>query len=598
MKLLRRCLYVISILLPLGLLCDTKAFFYSATDWNNHLWLIGYTGNYIKTHVSAPLFLNADNAIGVPINLFYGYLLYPILGGISTYLGASLALRIGCLLMVAFQFFGILSGSRAIFRHRSISYAVAISVIWGTYSLTDLYNRSAIPEYFATGFMMACIGFIFAAAEEKELKGRIFFIWMAAVSILMSFGIHPPTAFLESIFFFLLLLSIVKLVSAKLSQLTWPAAVCLSVASIGCALILVPWLYITQKIGPQLAQWAHPGVMLFYPDRCDTLLKRLSPLPLDWLSTQQGTLNVSTPYLEASLDSSLLILLMWGLYAVLKNSSIPLNRSRTLMDRAATPFISISIIWGLFLLALSVNKPLASHFLFLGTFVQFAYRITSHINATLLVCVFSGSLIFRRKGLLQKYQTQLTLLASICITVTSLNLINKLPHAQVITSYPDSPEYELTGDRSKLARNGQTGLASMYAATRTYPELVTTNLSSIPEIKLPVGDTGNKFGVVSDLDISFAKPNWVITNVIAFPWNRIFVNGTRVGGTHLSRVGGFFAIELPAGNSHIHWQIHADPYWAVLNTMSHLCLIGTLICTLTLFILALFSKIKFSVYTI
>ena len=598
MKFFRRLLYLISVFLPLALLVNTKAFFYSATDWNNSLWLTGYIGHYIKTHFSAPIFLNADNAVGIPINLFYGYLLYPVLGFISSVVGASLALRIGCLLMLAFQFFGILSGSRAIFRHRAISYATTITVIWGTYTLTNLYNRSAISEYFATGFMMACIGFMFAAAEELNAKGRIFFVWMAAVSMLMSIGIHPPTAFLETLFFILLLLIIIKTWCTGSKYIQLGKTIGLSLTSIGFILILVPWVYIMRKIGPSLTQWSHPGVMLFYPDRCDTWLKRLSPITFDWLTTQQGTQNVSTPYLEAPIDFGLLILLIWGVYESLKKRTTLVQKFQTLFERAALSFTYVSIIWGIFLFILSVYKPLATHFLFLAPFVQFAYRLTSHINATLLVGVFSIILIIRQKGLLEKYRAKFNILAAICITIASLNLINKLPHAQVITSTLNSPEYEFYGDRSSLARNGQSDLAIMYATSKLYPELAIQDMSKLPQIKLPVGYSGNTFGIVSDLDVTFKNTNWVITNVIAFPWSRIVVNGQRIGGDNLSRVGGFFAVKLPAGNSHIHWQLHEDPYWKALYAAGHICFLGMVFYTLILFTLAILSKIKFSVYAV
>jgi len=598
MKILRRFVYCLSVLLPLSLLINTKLFFYTATDWNNSLWLTGYIGNYIKTHLTNPIFLNAENAVGIPINLFYGYLLYPVLGLISSLVGASLALRIGCLVMLSFQFFAVLSGSRAIFRHRALAYSTAITVIWGTYSLTNLYNRSAICEYFATGFMISSIGFIFSAAEEINVKGRLFFVWMASVSVMVSIGIHPPTAFLETCYFIPLLLIILKISIPKHKQIDWRKITVVGLIAISFSIILVPWVYIMRKIGPVLTQWAHPGVMLFYPDRCDSWFKRLSPITFDWLSVQQGKQNVSTPYLEAPINFGLFILLIWGLYIWVNKKPDNFQRSRTLFEKAANYFTFTSIIWGLFLFVLSVYRPLASNFLFLAPFVQFAYRLTSHINAALLVSVFSLILILRQQGLIDKYRTQLNILSAICITIASLNLIQKLPHAQVVSSILNYPEYEFNGERSGLARNGQIEFASMYSASRLYPELTTQNPNTMPTVSLPVGYTGNKFGEVSNLDISFKYPTWVKTNVIAFPWNRIIVNGKRIGGDDLSRIGGFFAIKLPTGKSHIEWQLHEDPYWMALHTMGHICYFSIIFCTLILFILALLGKIKFSVYTI
>ena len=430
MKFVRYSLYLLSVLLPLSLLFNSKAIFYPPADWNNNLYIIGYLGASFRDHFSFPAVINASNAVGAAIPMFYGYLMYPFLGMISAFVGADLALRVGCFIMLSFQFYGLISGAKAVLKHSNLAFAIAITVTWGTYSLTNLYNRASITEYFATGFMMATISFVFAAAEQQKISGKLYFIWMAAVAAIFSLGIHPPTTFVEGLYFSALGLILIAVWVSKRPVIQLPYFIYSTIVSSLTFLMVSPWLYATLKIGPKLVQWAHPGVIIFYPDRSDTFIKRFSPLPFDWLSTQQGSVNVSTPYLEAPIDFGLLIIVLFLFWLVIKAKN---NRSysRILLIRSAPLIVVFSVLWCVFISTISLSRPFASHFLSLNTFIQFAYRLVSHINAAFLVTLFSLALINKNKGLLQARRHTLDIIASICITLAALSLYIKLPHASI-----------------------------------------------------------------------------------------------------------------------------------------------------------------------
>ncbi len=200
MKLFRGGLCLLAILVPLSLLVQPRAIFYPPFDWNNNLWLIAYFAEYFRHHLGMPTEVNLVSAAGMTMPLFYGYLLYPVLGFVAVFVGADLALRLGCLAVVALQFYALLSAGREVFRHRGLAYAAAVAVVWSTYALTDLYNRAAIAEFFATGFLMAAIGFgVAAAAATTGTKGP-FYGWMAGVAAALAIGIHPPTAVVSGVF--------------------------------------------------------------------------------------------------------------------------------------------------------------------------------------------------------------------------------------------------------------------------------------------------------------------------------------------------------------------------------------------------------------
>ena len=105
-------------LAPLVLLFDLRAWFYA--DWDINLWLVGYYGEYFKGHGHMPGAVNIASAVGISAPVFYGYLLYPALGLVSAGLGAAWALRVGIVLLVAFQCYALLCAGRIAFRNRGL----------------------------------------------------------------------------------------------------------------------------------------------------------------------------------------------------------------------------------------------------------------------------------------------------------------------------------------------------------------------------------------------------------------------------------------------------------------------------------------------
>ena len=112
--------------------------------------------------------------------------------------------------------------------------------------LTNLYNRSAIPEYFGTGFLAAAVGFAVCAAGESNPARSAFLVWMMGVTAVLAVGSTSPTAVMAGIFF---------AAFGTLYARSWfqsrPAisrvglAAGVGVATLG-ALALAPWVYLSQ----------------------------------------------------------------------------------------------------------------------------------------------------------------------------------------------------------------------------------------------------------------------------------------------------------------------------------------------------------------
>jgi hypothetical protein len=64
----------------------------------------------------------------------------------------------------------------------------------------------------------------------------------------------------------------------------------------------------------------------------------------------------------------------------------------------------------------------------------------------------------------------------------------------------------------------------------------------------------------------------VVTDIQAFPWNRVFVNGIEIPQTSIVAVGlnggDALALELPAGAYSIELRFEPDRIWRVLERLS------------------------------
>ncbi|MGH7997708.1 MAG: hypothetical protein ACREFX_15285, partial [Opitutaceae bacterium] len=176
----------VAIAAPMAWLFDLHGRFYF--DWDHSMWLVGYVGEYWRVHGALPMVLNSGSGVGSPLPIFYGFLLYPLLAPLAAWLGAALAVRIGIAALLLLQFHALVSAGRKVWGRSPLVFATACTVLWSVYEMTDLYNRSDLPEYFATGFLFAFVGYAVAAAAARRSVSAFFYGWMAVLCVVLSCG--------------------------------------------------------------------------------------------------------------------------------------------------------------------------------------------------------------------------------------------------------------------------------------------------------------------------------------------------------------------------------------------------------------------------
>src|SRR5262249_31092432 len=75
-----------------------------ALEWGNHVWLVGYFGEYFRQHLAMPAGIHTPEVGGLAYPVFYGYLLYPLLGFASARLHPEVVVRLAALLALAGQY--------------------------------------------------------------------------------------------------------------------------------------------------------------------------------------------------------------------------------------------------------------------------------------------------------------------------------------------------------------------------------------------------------------------------------------------------------------------------------------------------------------
>ena len=136
-------------------LFDLRAVFYF--DWVNHLWSAEYFGEYWKQHFRFPTTFNTQQLIGMPVPIFYSYHFYSMAGLLSSVVGSNLAMRGLAVAALVMQFIVVSRSLAAVHIERKTAFLVATLLVWGIYSLTNLYNRGALTEFFAVSLLTCSV---------------------------------------------------------------------------------------------------------------------------------------------------------------------------------------------------------------------------------------------------------------------------------------------------------------------------------------------------------------------------------------------------------------------------------------------------------
>jgi hypothetical protein len=562
-KLLRVIAFLGLALLPAALLFDLRAnFFY---DWHNHQWLVGYFGEYSRQHWTIPESITGVEAIGMPHPVFYGFVLYPALGVLSAALGAGLALRVAIGLTFAVQFAAAYLAGRQMLRSRWLAVAVAASTSWSTYSLTNLYNRAALPEFFAVAFLSsaACFGMLAIMDPPRRLGTP--FAWLSGGFAILTAGSHPPTALIA--FGFVLLLA-ATLLGCRLGG-RWPrqtdARAWLFVGLTG-ALIVAPWIYANVQLQSALGIVGKFPTFSFTPDGCDSLLARFAPFPYDPISVEIGKTGEGTPYIEAPVITGYLVVLAWAATVWLRTRMQA--RTASVDEVVAKWVICCGIVWFALTLTLSLSPAVAAKFRFLAPYIQFATRFVSHANIGLMVTVLGAGFVFLRKSHGERFAREATAVGAAVLAVAAIGVLIKLTHGAVVMVRANEPQYAWRGERRPLIDPGKPDAAGDYALLRRFPQLRPGVVNEAEHVRFSVGVEGRDFARVGSTTVSLDRVRWVITNVVAFPWNRVTVNGRDIAEYEMAAHQYRVAVKLPAGQHTFEYAWLPDRIWSAFRAGS------------------------------
>ncbi len=208
---------IIAVALPCLPLLDLHSIF--AVDWPNQVWLINYVASFLTERHYFPGAVHTYSLIGMPYPVFYGYLFFPLMGVLSFFWNADLTVRFVAAALFAIQFFLVFKLTNQVTEEKFASFSVATFVTWAIYPMTNLYNRGAIPEFFATGLLVCAAVIWFFALEAKDKLRRILLCNLFVISFVLSAGSHPITALYGACFMAILVVSTLLISRAKFRDL-------------------------------------------------------------------------------------------------------------------------------------------------------------------------------------------------------------------------------------------------------------------------------------------------------------------------------------------------------------------------------------------
>ncbi len=544
-------------------------------DWAPNAWLISYFGEFFRHHFSFPEVLNTNQLSGMPQPLFYGFLLYPILGVMSAITGAEIAIRLAVLAVLLLQ-------SRQVFRlvlqvsnDRALSLVTTAVTCWSTYALTNLYNRGALNELFAVALLTSAVcaftRFVLLAPEQRNpvvlLNGFLFFVLAA--------GAHPITALFGGLFLALVVAALFLIARERMRMMRWFA-----LGALGTALILSPWIYVVLKFNSSLTVSKKWAKISYFTKDIDSVSSRLMPFPYDVRMAGNAHLpRYMSPYLDAQVTSGLLIL------ALVLTACVCWRYRQGIRGNTRGVGI-VAVCWMMFLLlfALSVTPSLGLAMPSIFKNLQFAYRLVSYLNLCLLVIIIGAlaTMPASAEGFMSRRAKRWLLSGTLAVAMCGL--VIKLSHAAGVVTTAARATSESASDRALQLPDNFYGWEA-YAITGDS----LGGLSPDAAVLMKVGKQ-SAFGKVPPVTVQLAKAQNVLIHVQPFPWNQLSIDGRPVLAEETRRLPSGTIVPLAAGTHEISYRWRPATIWSWLNISSRIGIILWLSFAFAACVVPRFSK--------
>ena len=538
-------------------------------DWDNNAWFAGYEGEYLRQHGAVPVVVNTTEQVGMPYPIFYGTLFYPLISTLTVWFNPGLVLRAVAVVLTALQLRLIPRALVRVGLPLWVSRGVACLVIWTIYPLTNLYNRSAIAEYVATGLQTCMVATWFLIVHAERASDRTRYSLGLGLLFTLAAGTHPITGLYSLPVLALLLLA--GWVEHGRRSAFWLRLVKALVVPVGlAAVVLAPWLYALSKFNMYL-HISSTGLPWVVDDSIDRWLVRFFPIPFDIRTLHTPLSEISSPYLDAQLNLPMLVLLIgWLAIFALRNRGSALMCVRSvlvaLLAFAYFTWLSLSST-GFYLL------PLAARM------VQMVYRMITYENLALLLGMFllAGFLRRRRDASLFAGRPLATGLLVGCMAVSGVGVVIKWWHASAIMHLDASGALRIkASERRRWVALPETFYgADAYITPGLYAAPTEAEKAAVREVRFPIG-IRDHFGLAGPVRLQLPEDTWIATNVQAFPWNKLEIDGTTVKSDHLRADPPRLLVRVPAGDHVLTFREAPAAIWSILRSISFAVLVAWL----------------------
>lgn len=588
-----RVLILVACLLPVIPLASVDTVFY--VDWINHLWLSEYFGAYYRSHLSFPLIVNTSTEVGLVIPLFYGEKFYSLAGILSSQIGAPIAIRFLILLVFVVTAFELKRCIGSLRAPRLIAFALIAPLLWDTYLLTNLYNRSALTEFFAVLLISSSLASYFTLVFRSAGRILVSDAVRPGLYYALAASFHPITALFGG-----LLVAVLAVCSLIVTR-NWKLAIVTVISGLLVLLVIAPWLYVTVLFGRSTLIVSELGHLanLYFPNSLDAVWSRLSIVPIDWRAVLNG-LDVSTPYLEAQISIPILLMVCFLFVAAWKTG----NDYWSPRSYLFIVILAVSVLLFSLTLCVSIAPQLSALFGGLFDIMQFPYRLTAYVNlAALAAAIALIGLIDWDLARLRGSLSGLSVVVAVALTLASSNLVQKLVHAAAVRM-PSSAETtrsygrlvgipvrsggQWTPAAARLSENltdlpGSFYGDIQYRVVLGFAQPASDDLNQVTKVSLAVESTGSLIGQTLPILVTLDRPSLVVTNVQPFPWNRLILDGAivpaeqvfavPVAATDERRAVVLEALKLDSGTHELRYAFVPDPIWGVLYTLSWIVLV-------------------------
>ncbi len=544
-------------LVPCALLINPYHYFNG--DGTFHLWYTAYAADYLHYHWSFPLVLNSIAQSGNTVPLLYGSLFIPLAAPLALILGAAGSIRLLAFLVFLIQ----IQSVRGLFRRAGSDplwgWAIALSTAWAIYPLTNLYSRSALPEFFAAGFVFIGIVWFLSSGFEPPGKTKNRLVTGALILGTIGAGTHPITAYLT-----LGVLPLALLVYLAKSPQKWSVSITRSIgALLLCLGLLSPWLTALHFFAGKLEiERAYLSLRTFDFDR---LWVRLFPLPVDPRTFSAPLESIPTPFCDTQISIAVAIAFLF-FYS--------LNFRK--LSWASRMLGLLIFLVGLVILGMSVRPGMSRDLNHHLRIAQFGYRLITPVNWML----FLGAFLSTIPVAVRKSEGASRWIAILLIALSSVGVVIKLNHATAVMSVADS---SLIGPSYLSSEQHRQSPANFDPNGRDYCikflEQAESETAGIP--RQPFNFTtghGADFGQVLPSEVTFTESTRIQTNMLEHPWNTILVDGVTPPKSKLFEGREYWTdVLIEPGTHTLSYEFRPAPQYKTALIVRDFCAIGLLI---------------------